>query len=194
MAHARNHEDAARGPHRFGPAVGVRQPLVVAQGVEGREPGVAEPVVEQDLAAVAEEAGERRPAGGGDQVIGGIVADPRRRGVHVHLRRGVGTADRDHRTAQEAGDPAALSANPGIVREGGIDLGAALGPGACEGRAQGADLGRAEAGVGLGAFAGELERIETAGGEIEDQPVLAPVQAIAVGEKPRDHKLFVCGR
>ena len=77
MTHARHQEGPARClPHLFHAAGIRRHALVVIQGIDRREPGIAHTVIEQHLAAMAEVARQIGPVGGVGEAIHPARVDP----------------------------------------------------------------------------------------------------------------------
>ncbi len=188
VAHPRHQEEPAPAADRGRPAVRPGHALVVVDGVEGREPGVADAVVEEELAAAAREGVEVRPARGRRQLhlrLGGRVLGSL---VHVHLGRrerrahGVRAAGEQPRYALAGGDArveqeARVHLPPlGVLRAG-------------ERFRQGLDLRLREAAVRLRPRATQRGGIESAADRVRDHAVAQAVGGVAGGEHAVDDGL-----
>ncbi len=190
MAHPRHEEQAAPAADDGRTAVRASHPLVVVDRVEGREPGVADAVVEDELPAAARERVEVGPARGGGERhlrVGGRLRGPL---VHVHLRRGEGRTDGVQAAGEQARD-ALRRGDPGVEQEAGIHLPPPRVLRTAEGPDESIRLRPRQAALGLRTAARQRGGVEAAPRRVGDDAVLQAVGAVARREQAVDHQLAV---
>ncbi len=193
MTHAGHQEQPAGLREPLRSPVRSRQTLVVVDRIVGREPGVADAVVEDLLAAVAVEAGQIGPVVGVDQLLQGVGVLARLVRDEVHGGGQHPAADRPSRRVQQEAGNRARHRHAGVIGMGRIDVATVRGDRASEGRLHRGDLAGAQAAIRLGAGALHAGGIEAAAGHVEHHAIFQAVPLVAGLEERADEKLSVGG-